>query len=63
MTLDEQEDYQLFVVTYFARTNTSSNSCLIDNNITNHMTNDENIFIELDKNIISKVKIENGDFS
>jgi len=35
---------------------------MVDSGCTNHMTNDQKLFKELDKTIISKVKIGNGDF-
>ncbi|XP_057451592.1 uncharacterized protein LOC130743382 [Lotus japonicus] len=62
VTMEEQEDGLFFVTTCFATSNISSNSWLIDSGCTNHMTNDEKLFIELDKSIVSKVKVGNGDF-
>ena len=58
----EREDEQLFVATCFATSNSSSDLWLIDRGCTNHMTNDLNLFKKLDKTIVSKVKIGNGDF-
>jgi len=59
---EEQEDEQLFVATRFATSNSSSDSWLIDSGCTNHMTNNLKLFKELDKTIVSEVKIGNGDF-
>jgi hypothetical protein len=58
----EQQEEELFVATCFATSNSSSDSWLIDNGCTNHGTNDHKLFKELDKTIVSKVKIGNGDF-
>lgn len=60
--LEEQGDKQLFVATCLATSNNSSDSWLIDSGCTNHMTNDQKLFKELGKTIVSKVKIRNGDF-
>ena len=57
---EQHEEEQLFVATCFATS--SGNSWLIDSGYTNHMTNDQELFKELDKTIISKVKIGNGEF-
>ena len=57
VTMEEQEDEQLFVATCFVTSNSSSDSWLIDSSCTNHMTNDLKLFKELDKTIVSKVKI------
>lgn len=62
MKLEEQGDKQLFVATCLATSNNSSDSWLIDSGCTNHMTNDQKLFKELGKTIVSKVKIRNGDF-
>jgi predicted aspartyl protease len=59
----EQQEEELFVAACFATSNSSSDSWLIDSGCTNHMTNDHNLFKELDKTIVSKVKIGNGDFN
>lgn len=40
----------------------ASNSWLIDSGCTNHMTNDQALFTEIDKTLISKIKIGNGEF-
>ncbi|XP_031127533.1 uncharacterized protein LOC116029625 [Ipomoea triloba] len=58
---EEQEDEQLFVATCFAR-QISSNVWLIDSGCSNHMTFDESLFKEIDKTVISKVKIGNGQY-
>ena len=56
----QQEEEQLFKVTYF--TSSSSSECwLMDSGCTNHMTQDQELFKELDKSQVSKVKIDNGD--
>ncbi|KAH1214179.1 hypothetical protein GmHk_14G041963 [Glycine max] len=41
---EEQEDEQLFVATCFATSNSFSDSWLMDNGCTNHMTNDLKLF-------------------
>ncbi|XP_075076030.1 uncharacterized protein LOC142162887 [Nicotiana tabacum] len=58
---EQQEEEQLFVATCFA-SKSSSESWLIDSGFTNHITRDKEIFNVLDKSIISKVKIGNGDY-
>ncbi|KAK2408903.1 THUMP domain-containing protein [Trifolium repens] len=58
----EQQEEELFVATCFATSNSSSDLWLIDSGCSNHMTNDHKLFKELDKTIVSKVKIGNGDF-
>ena len=56
----QQEEEQLFKATYF--TSSSSSECwLMDSGCTNHMTQDQELFRELDKSQVSKVKIDNGD--
>jgi len=60
--MDKQEKDQLFVATCFTTSDNSCYSWLIDNGCTNHMTNDHKLFKELDKTVVSKVKIGNGDF-
>jgi len=62
VSMEQQEEEQLFVATCFSTSNSSSDSWLIDSGCTNHMTNDQTLFKELDKTIFSKVKIGNGDF-
>ena len=47
------------MVSCFA-TNSSIESWLIDSDCTNHMAYNRELFRELDKTAISKVKIENG---
>ena len=56
----QQEEEQLFVATYFT-SNSSSECWLVDSGCTNHMTHDQQLFIELDKSQVSKVRIGNGD--
>jgi capsule polysaccharide modification protein KpsS len=60
--MDKQEKDQLFVATCFTTRNNSCYSWLIDNGCTNYMTDDHKLFKELDKTVVSKVKIGNGDF-
>ena len=55
---DQYHEEQLFVATCFTSKNTSK-SWLIDSGCTNHMTYDQGLFRELDKTIISKVRIGN----
>ena len=57
--MEELQDEQLFVVSCFA-TSSSLESWLIDSGCTNHMTYDQGLFKELDKTVISKVRIGNG---
>lgn len=57
---DQQVEEQLFVATCFA-SSSSSDCWLIDSGCTNHMTNDEELFRELDKSAISKVRIGKGE--
>lgn len=54
-----QEEEQLFVASCFA-TSSSTESWLIDSGCTSHMTYDQELFKELDKTAISKVRIGNG---
>jgi len=49
-------------VSCFSTSNSSTDSWLIDSGCTNHMTNNQDLFKELDRTVISKVKIENGDY-
>ena len=58
--VDEQEEEQLFVATCFSTSN-NSESWLIDSGCTHHMTYDEELFKELDRTTISKVRIGNGE--
>lgn len=53
-----QEEEQLFVATCFATNNNLSDFWLRDSGCTKHMTNDQTLFIEIDKTFISKIKIE-----
>lgn len=58
--VDQQEEEQLFVATCF--TSSSSSECwLVDSGCTNHMTHDQELFRELDRSLVSKVKIGNGE--
>jgi len=59
---EQHEEEQLFVTTCFATSNRSCDSWLIDSGCTNHMTNNQKLFKKLEKTIISKVKIRNGDY-
>nr|KYP56918.1 Putative transposon Ty5-1 protein YCL075W family [Cajanus cajan] len=57
----QQEEEQLFVAKCF--TNSSSTQCwLVDSGCTNHMTHDQELFRELDRSKVSKVRIGNGVF-
>nr|GLL49636.1 hypothetical protein VITISV_023429 [Ipomoea trifida]GMD97851.1 Retrovirus-related Pol polyprotein from transposon RE1 [Ipomoea batatas] len=58
---EQYDDDQLSVATCFATSNNSSDSWLIDSGYTNHMTNDRELFKDLDKTTVSKVKIRNDD--
>ena len=46
----------------FSTSNSSNDSWLIDSGYTNHMTNNHDLFKELDRTAISKVKTGNGDY-
>ena len=59
---EQHQEEQLFVATCFVTSNRSSDSWLIDSGCTHHMTNDKELFKELDKTVISKVKIGNGEY-
>jgi hypothetical protein len=56
---NENEKKKLFVASYFA-TNSSTGSCFVDGGCTNHMTFDQKLFKNLDKIVVSKVRIGNG---
>nr|KYP72493.1 Retrovirus-related Pol polyprotein from transposon TNT 1-94 [Cajanus cajan] len=56
----QEEEEQLFAATCFA-TNNNCESWLIDSGCTHHMTYDEELFKELDRTIVSKVRIGNAD--
>jgi len=58
----QPEEEQLFVASCFSTGNSSNDSWLIDSGCTNHMTNNQDLFKELDRMTISKVKIGNGDY-
>jgi len=58
----QPKEEQLFVASYFSTNNNSNDSWLIDSGCTNHMTNNHDLFKELDGTAISKVKIGNGDY-
>jgi hypothetical protein len=58
----QPEEEQLFVASCFSTGNSSNDSWLIDSGCTNHMTNNQDLFKELDRTTISKVKIGNGDY-
>jgi hypothetical protein len=58
----QPEEEQLFIASYFSTSNNSNDSWLIDSGCTNHMTNNHDLFKELDGIAISKVKIGNGDY-
>ncbi|RVW87051.1 Retrovirus-related Pol polyprotein from transposon RE1 [Vitis vinifera] len=59
-TVDQCQEEQLFATTCVANKSTCE-SWLVDSGCTNHMTNDQDLFTELDKTTISKVRIGNGD--
>ncbi|XP_022936174.1 uncharacterized protein LOC111442852 [Cucurbita moschata] len=58
--IDQEEEDQLFVVTYFSGKE-SSESWLIDSGCTNHMTYDKEFFEELRDIEVKRVRINNGD--
>ena len=55
--VDYCQEEQLFVAMCFANESTSE-SWLVDSGCTNHMTNNQDLFRELDRTTISKVRIE-----
>ncbi|KAJ8634468.1 hypothetical protein MRB53_008735 [Persea americana] len=57
--VEQPQEEQLFVASCFA-TSSSKESWLIDSGCTSHMTYNQELFKELDKTAISKVKIGNG---
>ncbi|KAL6325054.1 hypothetical protein AAG906_022262 [Vitis piasezkii] len=57
-TIDQCQDEQLFAAMCVANKSTSE-SWLVDSGCTNHMTNDQDLFTELDRTTISKVRIGN----
>ena len=59
--VDYCQEEQLFVAMCFANKSTSE-SWLVDSGCTNHMTNDQDLFTELDRTTISKVRIGNGEY-
>ncbi|RVW70340.1 Retrovirus-related Pol polyprotein from transposon RE1 [Vitis vinifera] len=59
--VDYCQEEQLFAATYFANKSTSK-SWLVDSGCTNHMTNNQDLFRELDRTTISKVRIGNGEY-
>jgi hypothetical protein len=58
---NQEEEDQLFVATCFSGIE-SSESWLIDNGCTNHMTHDKDLFRELRSSNTSKVRIGNGEY-
>ncbi|PHU12588.1 GDSL esterase/lipase [Capsicum chinense] len=58
---NQYQEEQLFVTTCFAGKSTSENR-LINSGCTNHMTSDQKLFKELDRFVISKVKIGNREY-
>ncbi|XP_047154777.1 uncharacterized protein LOC124826061 [Vigna umbellata] len=56
---DQPQEEQLFAITCFT-TNSSTESWLIDGGCTNHMSYDRELFKELDKTSLSKVRVGNG---
>nr|KYP74763.1 Putative transposon Ty5-1 protein YCL075W family [Cajanus cajan] len=56
----QEEEEQLFAATCFA-TNNNCESWLIDSGCTHHMTYDEELFKEMDRTIVSKAIIGNGE--
>ena len=58
---DLQEEEQLFVATCFTSNNLSE-CWLIDSGGTNHMTSDLELFRDLDRSQVSKIRFGNGDY-
>ncbi|CAL5423196.1 unnamed protein product [Camellia sinensis] len=59
--VDQQEEEHLFVASCYA-SKSSNEHWLVDSGCTNHMTYDKELFKELDRTKISKVKVGNGEF-
>ncbi|CAL5403595.1 unnamed protein product [Camellia sinensis] len=57
----EKEEEHLFVASCYASKN-SNEHWFVDSGCTNHMTYDKELFKELDRTKISKVKVGNGEF-
>ena len=57
----EEEDEQLFVASCYANIN-QSETWLVDSGCTNHMTNNVELFRELDQKSRSKVRVGNGQY-
>lgn len=62
ISMEQQEEDLLFVAKCFATSNSSCDSWFIDSGCKNHITDDHKLFKELDKIVVSKVKIGSGDF-
>ncbi|XP_044489971.1 uncharacterized protein LOC123214261 [Mangifera indica] len=58
---EEQPEEQLFTTNCY-RTQLYSQTWLLDNGCTKHMTSDESLFVNLKKSKISKFKIRNGEY-
>ncbi|KAL6333170.1 hypothetical protein AAG906_028353 [Vitis piasezkii] len=58
---EQYQEEQLFSATCFANGSTSE-SWLVDSGCTNHMTYDQDLFREIDRTTISKVRIGNGEY-
>ncbi|KAH0644590.1 hypothetical protein KY284_032474 [Solanum tuberosum] len=58
--VNQYQEEQLLVATCFASKSVSE-SWIIDSGCTNHMTSDQELFKDLDRPFISKVKIRNGE--
>ena len=60
-TAEQYQEEQLFAATCFENGSTSE-SWLIDSGCTNHMPYDQDLFREIDRTTISKVRIGNGEY-
>ena len=58
---NQPQEEQLFIASCLA-TCSSTESWLIDSGCTNHMAYDQELFREIDKSVVSKVRIGNGDY-
>ena len=58
---EQYQEEQLFAGTCFENESTSK-SWLVDSGYTNHMTHDQDLFKEIDRTTISKVRIGNGEY-
>jgi len=59
--VEDKTEEELLLTTSCVTTNESTKDWIIDSGCTNHMTHDRELFKELDKSNISKLRIGNGE--